>query len=164
MLSAVSEVDECAHLAHLFRSCTYAQNPGLVAIVSHCKEESSRTFKITLDRLPSRFTRYPALFKVRSSSLVSGTITTTPLAGYYGTALIRKRGAGHGSAIYLPTPESTRTAGTVCESCKRPSCRTRTPTYALPPDLFYTYFPHQRTRSQFRSHRSITPRPTQDEV
>ena len=120
MLTAVSEVDECAHLAHLFRSCTYAQKA--------CSRRHSPNHHLSLQgRVKSHLQNYtgpsaeplhPIISALQDTivEFVSGTITTTPLAGYYRTALIRKRGAEHGSAIYLPTPESTWAVGAVCES------------------------------------------------
>jgi hypothetical protein len=70
-----------------------------------------------------------------------------------GTALTRKRGARHGSAIYCLTPESTRTSGTARESCTRPWCKTRAPKYALPSYHFLKRITHSRTCSRPRSHR-----------
>jgi hypothetical protein len=50
---------------------------------------------------------------------------------FYATVSTRKRGARHGSAIYRPTPESTRIATTALEKCTRPSWRTKVPRYVL---------------------------------
>ena len=56
---------------------------------------------------------------------------------HYEMALMQKLAARHGSAIYLPTPESTWTAETARENCMRPSWRTRAPKYVLFPSLSY---------------------------
>ncbi len=74
---------------------------------------------------------------IASSCLQDGTVGERSVS--YEKASTRKHGASHGNATCLQTPESTRRARPVRESCMRLSCRTRAPRYALSPPLPSSY-------------------------
>jgi hypothetical protein len=137
------------HLSHIPMAWQTAQHS---AIRHHSQRHSSSSANTRFmsylypQRLPptARLTALRHQYAIHSHLLTSqihstATASSCPRGGtvggrswFYTTALTRKHGARHGSAICRPTPELTRTATTARGKCTHQGDKVRN----LPPYLF----------------------------